>query len=441
MLLIAAVLAQDVVLDEPLLTGASADEVRGGTFTGAGWRVDDANARLYWDLGTQIERGDLSVTIDDISWDNLLLANNHLIELFSDGGHSSDNRAINLRLYGYGDGDPYGEWGDLKLLGWDRTTDPDGEDRVSEERYYGLDWDGLAHTWRITWDPTDFVLYRDGLELIHTDVTGIDLRVRYLWLPLEDWGGDYSAPIGTLYSDLHLEGWEPGPTEDTGQLPDDGDPTTFLPVEDVTAASWEGGVYSDPEDLAVEGDGTQQTAVTWLEFDLSGVTEPIVSAQLRLHARPSDDADGDAGTLYTAADSSWTEETLTWANQPALGAAAGSYGHVSPGDVLEFDVSSVVSGGGPAVFALASTGANGTHLASKEAGDGADAPLLIVTTSASAGGDTGAGEDSAGDTSTKGEDDASPPGALVKAEGCGCTTATPTPAAWAFGLLALARRR
>src|SRR5688500_16622044 len=136
-------LAQDVVLRESLATSASADEVRGGTFTGAGWRVDDSNARLYWDLGTQLERGDLSVTIDGISWDILRLANTRLIELFSWDGHSDDNRAINLRLYGEGGGDPYEEWGDLKLLGWDRTTNPGGEHLVAEERYYGLDWDGL----------------------------------------------------------------------------------------------------------------------------------------------------------------------------------------------------------------------------------------------------------------------------------------------------------
>lgn len=388
LLLVPLTLAQDVVLNEALASGATATEVRGGTFTGAGWRVDDSNSRLYWDLGAQLESGDISVTIDDISWDNLINANNHLIELFSDGGHSSDNRAINLRLYGYGDSDEYGEWGDLKLLGWDRTTNP-AEDLVAEQRYYGLDWDGLPHTWRITWDPTDFVLYRDGAELIRMDVTGIDLRVRYLWMPLQDWGGDYSAPIGTVYSNLHLDGWEPSGPDDTGQIPDDGDPSTFVATEDVTVASWESAVYPVIQDLGVEGDGAQNTALAWMKFDLSGVTDTITSARLVLHARPEADADGDGGTLYTGSDSSWSEETLTWATRPALSAQIGAYDHVDPGVTFEFDVAGFVHAGTVPSFALASTGANGTHFCSKEEGDGSTAPMLFLTTSPDSGDDGG----------------------------------------------------
>ncbi len=392
-------LAQDYVLNETLATGASADEVRGGTFTGAGWRVDDANSRLYWDFGMQLERGDLSVTIDGISWGNLLNANNHLVELFSEGGHSSDNRAINLRLYGEGDGDPYGEWGDLKFLGWDRTTNPGGEHLVAEQRYYGLDWDGLPHTWRITWDLTDFVLYRDGAELVRQDVTGIDLRVRYLWLPLQGWGGDYSAPIGTLYSNLTVQGWEPGSDEDTG-VPDDGDPSTVTPVQDVSGVSWESGVYPQEDDIAVESDGGPPDAVGYLLFDLSHLSGTVTSATLHLHARSSGEAVGDGATVYRVSDTGWSEDTLTWSSRPGLGSALASTGAIAAGQEVDIDVTAGVQAGGLVAFGLAAQGSNGVHLSSKEEGDGSTAPVLIVTTRADDGGDADSDSDSDTDTDT-----------------------------------------
>ncbi len=401
MLLLPLALAQDVSIHESLAVTTSADSVSGGTFTGAGWRIDDSNSKLYWDLGAQLAEGDLSITIDDISWDNLVGANNHLIELFSDGGHSSDNRAINLRLYGGGDGDPYGEWGDLKLLGWDRTTNPGGEHLVAEQRYYGLDWDGLPHTWRITWNATDFVLYRDGTELIRMDVTGIDLRVRYLWIPLQDWGGDYSAPVGALYSDLALDGWEPtddGGGVDTG-VPDDGDPTTFSPAEDVTAASWEPSQsYSVPDDLCVELDASYG----YLLYDLSALEGTVTSAVLALHARDVSEATGDGGTVYAVSDTSWTEDSLTWNNRPSFGAAVASFPAVQSGDDIEIDVTSAVSAGGRVAFALATTGDNSAHFSSKEDGDGSHAPLLRVTVETSSGGDDGDTDD-ADDTDTTGD--------------------------------------
>lgn len=463
LLLIQTALAQDVSIHESLATGSSATTIYGGTFTGAGWRLDDANSRMVWDLGTQVERGDISVTVDGISWDNLLGANNHLIELFSEGGHSSDNRAINLRLYGYGDGDPYGEWGDLKLLAWDRTTNPGGEDLVAEQRYYGLDWDGLPHTWRITWDLAELVLYRDGAELIRSDVTGMDLRVRYLWLPLQDWGGDYGAPIGATYSNLSLDAYEPAPEEDpvdTGELPDDGDASTYTPIDDVTAASWESGVYPDVEDLSVEGDGANPTAVTYLRFDLSGVSGTVRSASLRVHAHNDDSAEGDGGTAYAVGETAWSEETLVWGARPALGAAVGTYPAVHPGDVLDIDVTGGVHAGGMVTLALATTGSDGTHFSSKELSGGAEAPVLRVDVvaddsggstddTAVDGGDSGTGDSGAGDSDSggpsgdTGQGTPGDPNVEGKTNGCGCSTGAAAPGG-AFGALlglAVALRR
>jgi MYXO-CTERM domain-containing protein len=443
--------AQEVSIHESLASTSSATTVYGGTFTGAGWRVDDSNSRLYWDFGTQVESGDVSVTVDDISWDNLCCANNHIIELFSWGGHSDDNRAINLRLYGEGDGDPYDEWGDIKLVVWDRATD-----LFAEQRYYGLDWDGLPHTWRITWDLTDCVLYRDGVELIRLDVTGIDLRMGTLWLPLNVWGGDYSAPIGTLYSDLSLDGWEPGAELDTG-VPDDGDATTVPVEDDVTAASWAPDVvFTDEDDLIVELDGSSPVAVSYLLFDTSAFSGTVTSATLELQARSTDEATGDGGTVYAVSDTSWSEDSLTWSSRPALGAEIGTFPGVSPEDAVTIDVTTATTAGGKVAFALVSGGSDSAHFSSKEDRGGAAAPQLRIATTGGGGDGGGGGDDGGGDggggdegLDTGGGGGGGPhaggrgPGEIAAADpGCGCASG-PGGGWLALGLagLALARRR
>ncbi len=387
-------LAGDVEIHDTLYTSSSATTVYGGTFTGAGWRIDDSNSRMFWDFGQQVDSGDISVVIDGITLDSLTTDNNHLIELFDQGGHFDGcTRAINLRVYGEGDPSaPASDWGGLKLKVWDSVN-------VAEQRADAPDWDGLPHTWRITWNPTEAILYRDGVVLIDEDVSGIDTRVGTLWLPLDDWENGYGAPLGSTYSKLDLSATVP--VVDTGPA-DDGNPNTFTPTDDTTAVSWEDGVYSDFDDLNAEGDGANATAVVWTRFDLSSVTGTITSATLTLHAMADSHADGDGGSLYSASDTSWNEDSLTWANQPALGSVIGSYPHVNPSDTETFDVTGQVYAGSAATFALLSTGSNGAHFSSKEDGDDTMGPVLTITTSASSGGDNGGGNGGDGDTATSG---------------------------------------
>jgi hypothetical protein len=434
--LVAAALAQDVSIAESLATSSSATTVYGGTFTGAGWRVDDASSRLFWDFGAQVERGDVSVTVSDVALEDVTLANNHLIELFSEGGHWGDNRAINLRVYGRGtEAEPASDWGQIKLVVWDRATD-----LFAEERYAGVDWDGLPHVWRITWDTSWCVLYRDGAELIRLDVAGIDLRVGTLWLPLNDWTGDYSAPIGALYSDLRLDGWLPA--DDTDPVPpDDGDASTLLPADDVTAASWEDGVFPDDEALVIE-DGA---AVAYLAYDLSAVSGTVTRATLTLRATSSGSADGDGGTVYAVGDASWSEDALTWATRPAMGAALGGFGAVSPDGTYTVDVTGGVRAGGRVAFAIASDGANSTEFSSKEAGAGDRAAVLTLAVE-EGDADTDTDTDTDADADTGAIDDWEPraPREHASAEdddgGCGCD-AGGTSAGWLAVAAAFAMRR
>ena len=109
---------------------------------------------------------------------------------------------------------------------------------------------------------------------------------------------------------------------------------------------------------------------------------------------------------------------MTWYTRPPLGPEIGDDGPVAPGDAVSFDVSLAVVAGSTAVFALASTGADGTHFSSKEDGDGSNAPLLVVTTGEPTTDDgpelSGAGDDTPAGT-----------GAPMDFGGCGCGSRVP----------------
>lgn len=415
LLLLPLAAAQDVSIHDELRSGSSATTVYGGSFTGAGWRVDDSNSRMFWDFGTQVDRGEVSVVIDDVSFENLQGDNNHLIELFDAGGHWSCSRAINFRVYGPAGGED--GRGDVKLKVWS----PEG---YAEERGGVQDWDGGAHTWTIRWDLAQTELLRDGALVVHLDTAGLDLRMGTLWLPINDWTGDYSAPIGALYSDLRLDAWEPvddGGGGDDGP-PDDGDPSTLTPMEDVGAASWAAGVYPDEVDLPADG----AEELSYLQFDTSGLSGRVVSATLRLTGRDADSAEGDGGTVWAVSDTAWSEDSLTWATRPALGTSLGAFGAVGRGESVEIDVSAGVRLGARVAFAVTGTG-NGVHFASKE--DGAAAVLTVVTEPDA--GDTGADGDSAGSgddggSGDSGGDAAGDPdeiGAPTDQMGCACASA------------------
>ncbi|VGO17556.1 hypothetical protein PDESU_06153 [Pontiella desulfatans] len=115
--------------------------------------------------------------------------------------------------------------------------------------------------------------------------------------------------------------------------------------------------------------------VAYLQFDVSGISDDVVSAQLSLTCA------GDAGSgtirLYKGSHNTWTETTLTDANKPATGAEVGSMsGSFALGTTYEFDVTSLLDGDGTyTLVAKMDSGGNDAWFSSKE---GATAPKLTV---------------------------------------------------------------
>ncbi len=397
-----------VWLCESLATGAGAAEnFGGGSFTGSGFLIaDNSESKLHWDLGQQLDRGHVEVVIENLSLESLQHANQHLIELFSDGGHWDSERAINVRAYG---DDGPDEWGDLKLKIWDNPAA-----LVAETRYTDYGWDGGAHLWSIDWDPTVAVLAVDGVPLITLDLTGMDTRMGHLWLPLHDWTADYSGVAGTLYRDLILAA---DPAEEIPDVPG-GDTTitgnvlTTVAVDDTCGIGGDFGntvLGAEPEMTVSGDDAGGNLEVTYLRFLVAGTEGNVTSAKVRLHTPNDPSSEGGGGTIYMVTDTGWNEETLTWNNRPPTsGGPLSSLGTVAPDSVYELDVTSAVPGDGAWSFAIVSTDPNSSHYSTKEAGLGV-APVLEVGFDPSASDDdtTPPADD---DTTPSSDDDTSPTG-------------------------------
>jgi hypothetical protein len=123
--------------------------------------------------------------------------------------------------------------------------------------------------------------------------------------------------------------------------------------------------------------------VTYLSYDLSGVSGTVSSAVLRVTTAPSSASGSpDRQDVHRVLDTSWTEQGLTWDNEPpvesgVLGSVAATTGAGTTYDIAltPADVASAV--GGRLSLAISSTGGDAFYIATRET---ATPPRLILTT-------------------------------------------------------------
>ena len=115
---------------------------------------------------------------------------------------------------------------------------------------------------------------------------------------------------------------------------------------------------------------------------------PIQRATLRIHAETANRA----GFSIRNTTGSWSEQGVTHANAPAVGAVVGSSGRVAAGQDVEVDVTSAAQPGGTLDLAMTTTSTTNTRFTSREGG--AKGPRLVLLTGADGG--TGADPGGAG---------------------------------------------
>jgi hypothetical protein len=114
----------------------------------------------------------------------------------------------------------------------------------------------------------------------------------------------------------------------------------------------------------------------YLRFDVSGLTEPVSRATLVFNATSASSRGFD---VRSAADTTWGERLITFANAPPAAATPlGASPPFATGDAPAVDVTAAVAGNGPVAFAVTTSSTTALSLASREAGTGA--PRLVVET-------------------------------------------------------------
>ena len=111
----------------------------------------------------------------------------------------------------------------------------------------------------------------------------------------------------------------------------------------------------------------------YLRFSVSGVTQPVQRATLRLWVV---DPTKNGPPVSRCASTNWGETTITWNNKPATSDPRGDKGSISSGVWIEYDVTSFVPGNGAVCFALVPQSSNALIVSSRE---GVRPPQLIVT--------------------------------------------------------------
>lgn len=162
---------------------------------------------------------------------------------------------------------------------------------------------------------------------------------------------------------------------------------TFQPTDDGQVKLTEpASNYGSKSTTKVEA----QKFSTYLKFSVAGVAGSVQQAILRL--RVSTDASNggpDGGSIYlvdndfSGTNTVWVEASLTSGNAPEItGSSLSSLGSVSPGEVVEFDVTSAVNGDGVYSFAIRGNSTNQVKYYTRE---GATPPELIVEFTTTAG--------------------------------------------------------
>jgi acid phosphatase type 7 len=152
--------------------------------------------------------------------------------------------------------------------------------------------------------------------------------------------------------------------------------TTITAAEDTyTSQGNAAATHGSGGSLTVNGAPGERRA--YVKFNVTGIPagSTELTAVLRLWVSRSSSATFTARAVPT----SWTESTLTWTNQPPLGAAVASVTGVTAGQYRELNVSSLIVGNG--TFALAVTGSSTqARFTSTESTTGAPPELAVTWT-------------------------------------------------------------
>ncbi len=443
-----ATVGATVYVDDPLTASTFAGRgSKGGAFGPSGWTTSNEPDAIWYEISDAIATGQIEYTVTGLAVGGTLSGTDHDILTFYQApsgvaepiAYSPYFRNNDFKAFTriFGSGEP-GRGGAMKLeLAFCPRGDPWYHDAACTPECDGsgiayargspkdVGWDpSKSYRMIMSWEPGKIGFMRDGEALGSLAFKGTyaakPLRVRF-GSPRHDgvYPGAAFMPKGLVFKDVKITGTAGTMTPVCGSSTTDAGPdaTTsdavvdsgsasieVAALQDVTGASFETGVFSDPKDLNPEGDGKSSRAVAYLKFPpVTGVPTRVV-LRLRTHGFPS--ATGGSGVVCLVDDDSWSESTLTWATRPPISTTCvGVPRTVDPDVDVDWDVTPLFAKASSANrnFAIVSTDADGVHYQSKEA-SAARGPRLLITPGPAV---PDAGVDAAGDAAMDGGIDAS----------------------------------
>ena len=231
--------------------------------------------------------------------------------------------------------------------------------------------DGHFHTFGLAWTPGSLTFYVDGVQTWHLSASdaAISNIPEYIILdteltsasriPSEGYGpsGSPSNP----YMDVDYIRVYPYSTKTTS--------TTLSPVANVYVQDGVSATknFSGSTKLLVETGAVGQNGNSYLKFDLSSITAPVLQATLYLTpvtvgaSKTVDVANyvPDSKTVNVASyvpDNSWSASSITWNNQPAISARLSTGINYGQGMLTSFDVTAIAKAGKQ--FSVRIAGAN-----------------------------------------------------------------------------------
>lgn len=180
--------------------------------------------------------------------------------------------------------------------------------------------------------------------------------------------------------------------------------TTFTAVADAYAAS--DAPSTNFGTSTVQWVDASPARRTFLKFNVTGLTQPVTSARLRMHVDNSSSAASNRGGTYRLTSSTtWSETDVRWNAQPAIdGTTLGTIGAVARNTWVELNVTGKITGNGTYSIAVTTTSSDGAGFDTRETGS--TAPQLVIVTDPPPTGDpvlVGAGDianSGTGDTAT-----------------------------------------
>ena len=214
---------------------------------------------------------------------------------------------------------------------------------------------------------TGYTVYRDGAVLTtvgsatssYQDLTASPNTTYTYTVDAFDGATNHSAQSAPATATT--PGAPPGPPVQTFSPSDDTQVNEASPTTN----------YGSQTTLRIDG---SPLVHSYLKFTVTGLTSSITRATLRVYANSSSSTGYEA---HGSADTSWTEGTLTFANQPAFGGIAGSSGAFSAGAYVDVDVTSLITGNGTFTLVMTGAGATAVSFASSES---SNVPQLVVET-------------------------------------------------------------